>query len=232
MRRAPPSNCPASRRSIAVLVSGGLDSSVLLAELGRRGNVVQPIYVRSGLQWEAVERYWLRRFLRALSAPRLRRLVELTLPAADVYREHWSISGKGTPGYDAPLESNYLPGRNLLLLSKAALFCAQHDIAAIALAVLRDNPFADGTPEFFRRFAATARCAFRVPFDVQTPFRRLSKAAVIRRGRCLPLHLTFSCARPSGRLHCGTCTKCAERQRGFQVAGVLDPTRYCSPPRD
>jgi 7-cyano-7-deazaguanine synthase len=219
------------RRSMAVLVSGGLDSSVLLAELVCRGNAVQPIYVRSGLRWEAVERYWLRRFLRALRAPRLQRLTELTLPVSDVYGAHWSISGKGTPGYDAPLDSNYLPGRNLLLLSKAAVFCAQHDIAAIALAVLRDNPFADGTPEFFRRFAATARCAFRVPFEVRTPFRRLSKSAVIRRAQSLPLHLTFSCVQPSGRLHCGTCTKCAERKRGFQLAGVLDPTRYGSRPR-
>jgi 7-cyano-7-deazaguanine synthase len=212
---------------MAVLVSGGLDSSVLLAELVRRGNVVQPIYVRSGLRWETVERHWLRRFLRALRGPRLRRLVELTLPASDVYRAHWSISGKGTPGYDAPLESNYLPGRNLLLLSKAAVFCARHDLAAVALAVLRDNPFADGTPEFFRRFAAAARCAFGMRFDVRTPFRRLSKAAVIRRAQGLPLHLTFSCAQPRGRLHCGACTKCAERRRGFQLAGVLDPTRYC-----
>jgi 7-cyano-7-deazaguanine synthase len=226
MRRAPASKCPASRRSVAVLVSGGLDSSALLAELVRRGSVVQPIYVRSGLRWEGVERYWLRHFLRALRAPRLRQLIELTLPAADVYRAHWSISGKGTPGYDAPLHSNYLPGRNLLLLSKAAVFCVEHDIGAIALAVLRDNPFADGTSEFFRRFAATARCAFGVPFEVRAPFRRLGKSAVIRRARGLPLHLTFSCARPSGRLHCGTCTKCAERQRGFQLAGVLDPTRY------
>jgi 7-cyano-7-deazaguanine synthase len=216
---------------VAVLVSGGLDSSVLLAELLRCGSVVQPIYVRSGLCWEAVELYWLRRFLRALRAPRLQRLAELTLPAADVYGAHWSVSGKGTPGYDAPLESNYLPGRNLLLLSKAAVFCAQHDIAAIAVAVLRDNPFADGTPEFFRRFAATARCAFGMPFDVRTPFRRLSKAAVIQRAQGLPLHLTFSCARPRGRRHCGACTKCAERQRGFRLAGVPDPTRYCSPPR-
>jgi len=215
---------------IAVLVSGGLDSSVLLADLARRGHALQPIYVRSGLQWEAVERYWLRRFLRALRAPRLQRLVELTLPASDVYGAHWSISGKGTPGYNAPLDSNYLPGRNLLLLSKAAVFCAEHDIGAVALAVLRDNPFADATPEFFRRFAAAARCALGVPFEVRTPFRRLSKSAVIRRARSLPLHLTFSCAQPSGRLHCGTCTKCAERQRGFQLAAVADPTRYRSSP--
>jgi len=212
--------------AIAVLASGGLDSSVLLAELVRRGHAVQPLYVRSGLQWEAVERDWLCRFLRALRAPRLHRLVELTLPASDVYGAHWSISGKGTPGHDAPLDSNYLPGRNLLLLSKAAVFCAQHDIAAVALAVLRDNPFADGAPEFFRRFAATARCGLGVPLEVRTPFRGLSKSTVIRRGRGLPLHLTFSCARPRGRLHCGMCTKCAERQRGFQLAGVPDPTRY------
>jgi 7-cyano-7-deazaguanine synthase len=214
--------------SIAVLVSGGVDSCVLLAHLACRGHAVQPIYVWSGLQWEAVERYWLCRFLRALRAPRLQPLVELALPASDVYGAHWSISGKRTPGYNAPLDSNYLPGRNLLLLSKAAVFCAQHDITVIALGVLRDNPFADGRPEFFRRFAAAARCALGVPFEVRTPFRRLSKSAVIRRALSLPLHLTFSCAQPSGRLHCGTCTKCAERQRGFQLAAVADPTRYRS----
>jgi 7-cyano-7-deazaguanine synthase len=226
MRQIPAFERCSNPCSIAVLVSGGLDSGVLLAELVRRGHAVQPLYVRSGLRWEAAEHYWLCRFLRALRVPRLQRLVELALPAADLYGAHWSISGKGTPGGGAPLDSNYLPGRNLLLLSKVAVFCAQHDIAAIALAVLRDNPFADGAPEFFRRFAVTARWALGVPLEVRTPFRGLSKSTVIRRGRGLPLHLTFSCARPHGRSHCGTCTKCAERQRGFQLAGIPDPTHY------
>lgn len=216
---------------IAVLVSGGLDSGVLTSELLRHGSV-QPLYVRSGLHWELTERYWLRRYLARLACPRLRPLAELVLPAADLYGNHWSVSGRGTPGFAAPVDSNYLPGRNLLLLSKAAVFCAGHGIPVLALAVLRDNPFADGRPEFFRRFAAAVRCACGVPFEIVAPFRQLSKAAVIRRGAGLPLDLTFSCAHPAGRRHCGQCTKCAERQHGFAAARMSDPTRYgMLPPR-
>ena len=216
------------RSPVAVLVSGGLDSSVLLAELMRLGHTVQPLYIRSGLLWEAVERYWLRRYLRQLAGRGLRPLVELALPASDIYGDHWSISGQGIPGYGAPIDSNRLPGRNLLLLSKAAVFCAECGIDAIALAVLRDNPFPDGTPEFFRRLAAAACCALATRLQIRTPFRHLSKPTVIRRGQRLPLHLTSSCAQPWGRLHCGACTKCAERRRGFTLAGVSDSTRYRS----
>lgn len=216
----------ASQDPIAVLISGGLDSSVLLAEVARRGRVVQPIYVRSGLFWERAERYWLQRFLQAVRGARVRSLVELALPADDIYGTHWSVSGRGTPGYDAPLDSNYLPGRNLLLLSKAAVFCATEGIDAIALAVLRDNPFPDGTPAFFHRLRDILRAALGRRLNIYTPFRRLGKAEVVRRARHVPLHLTFSCAHPEGGWHCGRCTKCAERRRAFAAARIADPTRY------
>ncbi len=214
----------------AVLISGGLDSAVLLAELVRGGQTVQPLYVRSGLRWEGVERYWLQRFVAAIADPRVLPLAQLVLPATDLYGAHWSLSRVAAPGYDAPLDSNYLPGRNLLLLSKAAVFCAQHAIGTVALAVLRDNPFADGTPRFFRRLALAAESGLAAPFRISTPFRRLSKAQVIRRGKDLPLQLTFSCVQPWGRLHCGVCTKCAERQQGFAQARTRDPTKYHARP--
>jgi 7-cyano-7-deazaguanine synthase len=214
---------------VGVLVSGGLDSGVLVGELLRSARV-QPIYVRSGLIWEPVERYWLRRYLRALAAPALQPLVELLEPAGDLYGRHWSVSGRGVPGYDAALDSNYLPGRNLLLLGKVTVFCALHGIDTLALALLRDNPFPDGRAEFFRCFAAAARAALEMNVRIRLPFRRLSKAAVIRRARGLPLALTVSCARPVGRRHCGACTKCAERHRAFQAAGCADPTPYSRQP--
>ena len=122
--------------------------------------------------------------------------------------------------------SNYLPGRNLLLGSLAAVHCARARIPVLALALLADNPFPDATPRFLADFGRVARRALGVPLTVRAPFRRLDKAAVIRRGRALPLAHTLSCARPRGLFHCGACTKCAERRHAFARARVPDPTRY------
>jgi 7-cyano-7-deazaguanine synthase len=209
---------------IAVLASGGVDSCVVLGTLAAAGQRTFPLYVRTGLLWEDAEIHWLRRFLAAIAAPEPLRV--LALPVADLYGDHWSLTGQGTPGFDAALDSNYLPGRNLLLLAKAAVFCAVHGIGTVALGPLADNPFPDGRPEFFDAFAKAAGFAFDQPLRVETPLRDREKVEVIRLGRALPLELTFSCIRPVGVEHCGDCTKCAERQQGFAAAGVDDRTRY------
>ena len=122
--------------------------------------------------------------------------------------------------------SNHLPGRNLLLGGLGAVHCARHRIPGLALAVLADNPFPDATPAFLADLGRVASRALGQHVAIRAPFRRLEKAAVICRGRDLPLALTLSCARPRGLHHCGRCTKCAERQRAFAAAGVPDPTRY------
>ena len=214
---------------VCVLASGGLDSAVLVAVLARR-HQVHPVYVRCGLAWERAEEAALRRFLRALGAQRRRHLaplVRLELPVAPLYgRQHWSLSGRGVPGPRAALASNYLPGRNLLLGSLAAVHCARARIPALALALLGDNPFPDATPGFLRDFGRCASHALGAPIRVRAPFHRLAKDAVIRLGRDLPLGLTLSCVRPSGLSHCGRCTKCAERRAAFARAGVADPTTY------
>ncbi len=95
---------------IGLLVSGGLDSSILLAQLLDAGQSVQPFYVRSHLAWEETELAWLRRFLDGVSGPALAPLVILDLPLADVYGEHWSTTGQAVPGADTPDEAVYLPG--------------------------------------------------------------------------------------------------------------------------
>ena len=218
-----------------MLASGGLDSAVLVAVLARRQRV-HPVYVRCGLAWERAEEAALGRFLRALGAARRRDvapLVRLELPVAPLYgRRHWSLSGRGVPGARAALASNYLPGRNLLLGSLAAVYCARARIPALALALLGDNPFPDATPAFLRDFGRCASRALGAPIRVRAPFRRLAKEAVIRLGRDLPLELTLSCARPRAGRHCGKCTKCAERRTAFARAGVADPTSYAGGRRE
>jgi 7-cyano-7-deazaguanine synthase len=208
-----------------VLVSGGLDSAVALAGAAREGPVA-PVYVRSGLVWEPAEMYWLERFLQTIEAPPL---AVLDLPVADLYGAHWSLTGDDPPGIDSPDEAVYLPGRNLLLLSKAGVWAAGNGCVAIVIGPLAANPFPDGTRAFFDAMGEAIGLAMALggPLPVETPLSGLSKIEVVRRAAGLPLELTFSCLSPAAdHRHCGACNKCAERRRGFAEAGIPDPTEY------
>lgn len=209
-----------SRSSVCVLVSGGLDSCVLLAELTRGYRRVYPLFIRQGFVWEPAELRSLRRFLRAARLP-VEPLTVLELPAGDLYGRHWSTTGRAVPGARTRDEAVYLPGRNWMLLSKAAVFCALRGIPVIAVGTLGQNPFADATPQFFRQVARAAGRALGCRLRVVAPFRRLSKVAVVRRGRGLPLRWTFSCVAPRADRVCGRCNKCAERARALRAAGVV-----------
>ncbi len=216
---------------VAILASGGLDSSVMLAASARSGRSVYPVYVQAGLSWERSELATLKRFLRSLRMTNIEPLTVLKLPMSDVSGDHWSMTGRNVPGYKATLASNYIPGRNLSLLSKTAIFCASARIGEIAMAPLESNPFPDARPEFFRAFARAVELGVGIKLRISTPFAGLTKADVVRRGAGLHLELTVSCARPSGIIHCGACTKCAERVEGFAEAAIGDPTVYARKPR-
>jgi 7-cyano-7-deazaguanine synthase len=216
---------------IAILASGGLDSSVMLAVAARTRLRVYPVYIRAGLSWETSELSTLKRFIRSLRMENIEPLTVLKLPMGDISRNHWSMTGRNVPGYNASVASNYIPGRNLSLLSKTAIFAARERIGEIAMAPLESNPFPDARPEFFRAFARAVELGVGIKLKISTPFAGMSKADVIRRGAGLPLGLTVSCARPKGVIHCGACTKCAERVEGFATARVEDPTAYARRPR-
>lgn len=217
-----------SASSLAVLVSGGLDSAVLLGRATRERPQVHPIYIRTGLAWEDVERDYLRRFLEGIRSPSLQPLVTLELPVRDLYGQHWSTTGRGAPDAEAGDEEFFLPGRNVLLLAKTLLWCHMHKVPAVAMAVLDANPFPDATPEFFREFSGVVGRAVGGSVQVETPYRNMTKAEVVALGAGLPLEHTFSCAEPRDGLHCGVCGKCGERGRAFLAAKVSDPTRYAS----
>lgn len=212
--------------SLAVLISGGLDSAILLGDALRRGATVQPLFVRFGLCWEAVEEAYLRRYLDALRCPSLAPLVVLDEPIADVYGAHWSVSGHDVPSADSPDAAVFLPGRNVLLLAKPLLWCHLHGVPAVALGTLRTNPFPDATAAFFRAMQDVANAAVGGRVGVRLPLAHLDKTAVMHLGRGLPLEQTFSCIRPVEGLHCGRCNKCAERRHAFVGAAMDDPTRY------
>jgi 7-cyano-7-deazaguanine synthase len=212
------------RAALAVLVSGGADSAVLLAESLAAHDSVFPLYVRCGLFWEDVELAYLQRFLDAVRRPSLRPLHVLEMPVRDLYGAHWSVTGTAVPGGDTPDDAVFLPGRNVLLLSKALLWCHLHRVPAVALAPLACNPFPDATPEFFAAFGEVVNRALGGSVQVVLPYRDLHKTDVLRRGRHLPLELTLSCIRPVAGRHCGRCNKCAERRAAFAAAGLTDRT--------
>ena len=214
----------------AVLVSGGLDSAILLGESLGRLEAVHPLYVRQGLFWEKVELAYLRRFCEAIQAPGLQPRVILDLPVADLYGTHWSITGQGVPDAQSPDEAVFLPGRNLLLLNKALLWCHLRQVPALALGVLGSNPFPDATEAFFAGYQKVVHQALGGRVEVRRPYAGLSKTEVMHRGRNLPLGLTFSCIHPGNGRHCGRCNKCAERRRAFADAGRDDPTEYQEEP--
>lgn len=216
--------------AVAALSSGGLDSCVCLAHLASSHDSVHPIYIRCGLAWEEAETGFLKRFLAKLGDQRIKEVKELSLPMGEVYGKAWYSSGNEIPGYRDPDEAWEIPGRNILLLAKTAVWAKLHSVSRIALGTLSANPFPDATPDFFNAMGAALSRGLATPIEVLRPLAGMRKSDVIRLGSSLPLELTLSCARPEGGLHCGSCGKCRERIEAFIESGVSDPTQYVSRP--
>jgi 7-cyano-7-deazaguanine synthase len=209
-----------------LLLSGGLDSAVLLGLMLDHGCRVVPFYVRTGCVWQDPELSAVHQLVSTLARSNLAELVVLDMPLADLYGDHWSISGHGVPDEHTTQEAVFLPGRNPLLLIKPMLWCQLHGVPQLAMATLAGNPFDDAAPEFFAHFQAMISQATRACIDVIRPFERMTKRDVMLAGKTLPLELTFSCLNPVDGRHCGRCNKCAERAQAFGYLRAGDPTRY------
>jgi 7-cyano-7-deazaguanine synthase len=216
--------------NVVVLASGGLDSCVLIACIAQVAVEIQPLFLRNGHPWEDAESAALRRFVNALAMPNILPVAERSLPLRELLDVHWGEHGY-QPGFSEGYRANFIPGRNLALLSVASLYAYVHGASAIAMGLLAGNPYPDATPRFFSAFENLFGEAFERPLNILTPFAKLSKEEVIRAGESLPLKLTLSCVNPIDGEHCGdACNKCAERQKAFALAGILDETTYRNPP--
>lgn len=216
---------PGRGSDAAVLVSGGVDSAVLCVDLLGDFARVFPIYVRFGLRWEDVELAVLRSYLAAVGAtrPGLMPLTVLDEPIAQVYDDHWSLAGKpGVPGAGTHDRAVYLPGRNLLLATKASVWCRLRDVRTLAFGTLKANPFPDSSTGFFLALEDVLNRAMGGRLRIILPYARLPKTEVLRRGSDLPLHLTISCLDPVEGRPCGVCNKCAERRLAFREVGRAD----------
>lgn len=220
-----------------VLLSGGLDSAVVLGLARKAGRDCHALSFRYG-QRHDVE-------LQAAEA------VAESLGAAEHKTLDLPLGSWGGSALTAPIEVpkdrneaemsgdipvTYVPARNTVFLSLALAWAEVLGAAEIWIGVnaLDYSGYPDCRPEFIAAFEKMARLATKTGVEgesltIVAPLLQLSKADIVRKGIEIGVDfsLTHSCYDPSPEgLACGHCDSCLLRKKGFELAGVPDPTRY------
>ena len=225
--------------SAIVLLSGGLDSSTVLAIAMSQGLRVHALSFRYG-QRHALECEAARR-VAARAGVAEHRFVDLDpgLFAGSALTSGPPVPkarARGEIGDGIPL--TYVPARNILFLSHALAWAESLGAASVWLGVnaIDYSGYPDCRPEFIEAYQRAADLGTRRgvegrPIVIQTPLIQLTKAEIIQWGHALGVDysLTQSCYDPDpAGLACGLCEACALRRNGFMDAGVPDPTRYAA----
>ncbi|WP_002636995.1 7-cyano-7-deazaguanine synthase QueC [Myxococcus hansupus] len=220
-----------------VLISGGLDSTTCLAMAKAKGFEPVCLAVAYG-QRHAVELEQAKKVCAAMGVSDFRvvsidlRQVGGSALTADIEVPKDRPADEMSHG----IPVTYVPARNALFLSLAlglAEVVGSTDIY-IGVNAVDYSGYPDCRPEFIRAFESMANLATKAGaegarFTVHAPLSGLTKADIIREGVKLGVDygLTHSCYDPDaqGRA-CGRCDSCVLRKKGFEDAGVPDPTRY------
>ena len=243
MPRVPKTTRKAGKRRAVVLLSGGLDSSTVLAVARARGFEVHCLSVDYG-QRHRHELRASRRLARLLGA-RSHRVarVNLDLFGGSALTDPSIAVPKGRSaaemGGDIPI--TYVPARNTVMLSLALAHAEVLGANDLFLGVnaIDYSGYPDCRPEFLRAYERMARLATRAGVEgarvrIHAPLLRLGKAAIVRLGTRLgvPYAETTTCYDPVRGRACGSCDACTLRRKGFEEARLPDPTRYHRPRRE
>lgn len=220
-----------------VLLSGGVDSSTTIAIARAEGFEVYALTVRYG-QRHAHELLAAEAIARWVGAAR-HLVVDVDLRGIGGSALTADVSvpkGRTLPEMSEGIPVTYVPARNTLFLALALGWAEVLDAEAIFLGVnaLDYSGYPDCRPEFVEAFERLAALATRAGvegrrFRIRTPLLRMTKAEIVRRGAELgvPFAQTHSCYDPApDGAACGACDSCLLRRKGFQEAGIPDPTRY------
>jgi 7-cyano-7-deazaguanine synthase len=220
-----------------VLLSGGLDSMVSAARAREDGFALLALSVDYN-QRHRVELTAARRIAQALGAARHVVLpLDLSAFGGSALTDDIAVP-KGGVGADIPV--TYVPARNTVLLSLALAWAEAAGARDLVIGVnaLDYSGYPDCRPEFIAAFESMAALATKAGveggrFTVHAPLQHLSKAQIVAEAARLGLDagMSWSCYDPApGDLHCGLCDSCRLRRRGFEEAGLPDPTRYAARP--
>lgn len=220
------------RPKAVVLLSGGLDSSTVLAMALDEGFAAHTLAVDYGQRHRA-ELNAASALSEALGAAS-HRVVKVDLRAIGGSALTDDIEVPTEPGEGIPV--TYVPARNTLMLSLAlghAEVAGAHHLF-IGVNAVDYSGYPDCRPQFIAAFEDLCQLATRagdegVRFQIHTPLIHLTKAEIVQRGTELGVDygMTVSCyqADDQGRA-CGVCDSCRLRRAGFEAAGLPDPTRY------
>jgi 7-cyano-7-deazaguanine synthase len=217
-------------RSYLVLLSGGLDSTVLTTDLLVSGATVQAVSIHYGQRHE--------RELIAAAAVAAHLQVPYSPIELLALGSHLTSSLTGAApvphGHyaDANMSSTVVPNRNAIMLMVAAGIAAARGLDAVVTAVhAGDHPvYPDCRPEFVAAANTAALLGTGGQVEIHAPYARITKEQIVQRGARVvaPFALTWSCYQ-GGDTHCGRCGTCVERAEAFAAAGVQDPTTYLDP---
>ncbi len=220
-------------KKAVVLLSGGLDSATVLAIARERGFACHALSMDYG-QRHLVELNAARRVADALGviAHQIMPLALDSFGGSALTDSEIEIPEQESEG----IPVTYVPARNTVFLSLAlgwAEVLGARDIF-IGVNAVDYSGYPDCRPEFLSAFENLAKLATKAGvegqvFQIHAPLIQLTKAEIIRKGVSLGVDygLTISCyqADEQGQA-CGVCDSCRLRARGFEEAGVEDPTRY------
>ena len=219
-------------KKAVVLVSGGMDSAVVLAIAREQGFVTHALSVRYG-QRHTSELDAAARVANALGAASHKTVnVDLRSIGGSALTDDIEVPKAGGPG----IPVTYVPARNTIMLSVALGWAEVLGATEIFCGVnaVDYSGYPDCRPEFIKAFETLANLATKAGVEgaglrIRAPLLRMGKAEIVREGLRLGVDFgqTVSCYRADAQgLACGQCDACRLRAAGFADAGVADPTRY------
>ncbi len=219
------------------LVSGGLDAMVSAALAREAGHPLLALSIDYN-QRHQVELAAAARIARMLGAIRHVVLpIDLRAFGGSALTADIDVPKDGVGG-DIPV--TYVPARNTVFLSLALAWAEAAGARSLYIGVnaLDYSGYPDCRPEFIAGFEALAELATKAgvegnAFRIQAPLQSMTKADIVREGTRLGLDLglSWSCYDPAPNdVHCGLCDSCRLRHKGFEDAGVSDPTVYAVTP--
>ncbi|MCB0305029.1 MAG: 7-cyano-7-deazaguanine synthase QueC [Calditrichaeota bacterium] len=228
----------ANKPKAVVLLSGGLDSTTILAIAQSRGYETYALTFRYG-QRHTQEVEHARRVAKAFEAAGhvvvdidLRAFGGSALTGDLEVPKHHSIDE-----IDDQIPVTYVPARNTIFLSFALAYAETLGAGDVFIGVnaVDYSGYPDCRPEYIAAFQRMANLATKAGVEgrqaltIHTPLIEMSKSEIIRTGLALKVDygLTSTCYDPApDGAPCGECDACLLRLKGFEEAGVVDPLRY------